>query len=239
MPRTSEKAEVLMVMHGSPDAGYERAATSFVQSWQRQYPRIEAILCFLEHQAPLLSDVIQGCEASHYRCLVPLFLNEGRHVQHDIPALVAGLADLHVSRPLTNVETIADVTIARLEEMPNIAGHLLLYSHGSRDDRDTAERLADVLRARLEWPVSVVLSSDGEQGLERAMRQARDGGATAVTIAPHFLFDGRWRQRLEESVALLRQRYGFRSVAIAGALGEHPAMFTLIEQRIRECPAWH
>jgi sirohydrochlorin ferrochelatase len=232
---TSTKAKVLMVMHGSPDIGYERAATSFVQSWQRQYSRMEAMPCFLEHQAPLLADLLRGREASRYRCLVPLFLNEGRHVQHDIPALAAGLAGLHVSRPLTDVEAIGDVTVARLEEMPNIAGHLLLYSHGSRDDRDTVEQLAEVLRARLEWPVSVVLSSDGEQGLEQAMRKASDAGATSMTIVPHFLFDGRWRQRLEESVALLRQRHGFQSVAIAEALGEHPAMFALIEKRIREC----
>lgn len=235
MPGAPAKEGVLMVMHGSPDTGYERAATDFVQAWRRQYPAIDATLCFLEHQSPQLADVMQGREAGRYRCLVPLFLNEGRHVLHDIPALVAGHDRLHVSRPLTDAAVIAGMMIERLSNMPNISGHLLIYSHGSRDDHHTVDQIADVLRERLAWPVGVVLASDGDQRLEEAMRQARNEGASSMSIVPHFLFEGCWRQRLEENVAFFRQRYGLRSIAITKALGEHPAMFALIEQRVREC----
>ncbi|HKJ84333.1 MAG TPA: CbiX/SirB N-terminal domain-containing protein, partial [Mariprofundaceae bacterium] len=103
------------------------------------------------------------------------------------------------------------------------------------DDHQTVERLAEVLRVRLEWPVNVVLASDGERRLDEVLRQARHAGATSVTIVPHFLFHGRWRQRLEESAALLKLRHGFQSIAIADALGEHPAIFALIEKRVQEC----
>lgn len=224
-----------MVMHGSPEPSYERIATAFVQAWQRYYPAVDAALCFLEHQSPLLAEMMQRRDTDRYQGVVPLFLNEGRHVRRDIPAIVGTRSSLHISRPLNDAAAVADVMMERLGVMPALAGYLLLYSHGSRDDHQTVERLAEVLRVRLEWPVNVVLASDGERRLDEVLRQARHAGATSVTIVPHFLFHGRWRQRLEESAALLKLRHGFQSIAIADALGEHPAMFALIEKRVQEC----
>lgn len=207
-----------------------------MQAWRRYAPARDARLCFLESQAPLLADLLQARDVAQPACLVPLFLNRGRHVRGDIPQLVAGLG-VSVSEPLIDAEVIGEVMDARLQALSVAADHLLLYSHGSRGDSDTVAALAEALRRRHALPVRVVLASDGAQGLAEVLEAVRAAGGVAPVMLPHFLFDGHWRQRLEAQLADLRQRHALPGVAIAGALGEHPAMFALIEQRIRQCEA--
>jgi sirohydrochlorin ferrochelatase len=226
-------SDVLFVLHGSPDPAYAQAAASFMQAWQRYAPAISATLCFLEHQPPLLSERMQQADVS--TCVVPLFLNRGGHVRRDIPHLVAGRAEVRVTEALTDADAICAVMLARLEALSHTIDYLLLYSHGSREDRATVAELAGALRAHQPLPVDVVLASDGEPGLAAALQRAAAMDAAAPAILPHFLFDGRWRQRLMQQLEVLAESQPFERVEIAAPLGEHPAMFALIERRIDQC----
>jgi len=231
----SSDSSILFVLHGSPDPDYAQAAESFMQAWHHYAPAEQATLCFLEHQSPRLSALLQQGGVS--TCIVPLFLNRGGHVSRDIPHVVAGHDGVRVSEPLTDATAVCEVMQTRLEALPGNVDYLLLYSHGSREDAATVMELAESLRAHQSCPVDVVLAADGEQGLEAALSRAVALDAAAPAILPHFLFDGRWRERLSAQLEVLHRSYPFERVEIAAPLGEHPAMFALIEQRIRQCRA--
>jgi len=234
--------EILLLAHGSKSPDYGAACAMFLERWE-QYSGIHARFCFLEQCEPLLEDALSEVAAqSRMPAVLPLLLNAGMHMQHDIPDRLADFRqhypeiELYLADGLTDVGVVVEALHDRaigiqadaVVSMPSI----VLLTHGSRqsDTWKNVARLADMLALRSGAEVDVAFSGHGGPSLEDALAQRVSKGA--VAIVPHFLFPGLWQRQVRTEIDAFRHVNPATELMLAKPLGAHPALLRLLRQQL-------
>ena len=85
-----KKSCLVLIAHGSKNPKWTAPFEKLVNDLSREVGEGKVFLSFMELAAPSLQDVTQKIVASgvtHFR-LLPLFLANGNHLDHDLPAQV-------------------------------------------------------------------------------------------------------------------------------------------------------
>lgn len=119
----AEATGVVIVDHGSRRAESNAFHERFVADWQERhgFPIVEP--AHMEMAEPSIGAAVDACVAggATHVIIAPFFLWPGRHMERDIPALVAEASERHpgvtftVAEPLGPHPLLGDIVAARVE----------------------------------------------------------------------------------------------------------------------------
>lgn len=235
----SARPAVVLVAHGSRDPRAAESTEALARAVRRARPEWLVRAAYLDHAGPRPLDVLAGL-GRRRAVLVPLLLTEAYHGRVDLPAVLAGAADLPVDVTLAEVlgprpggpgrvrmpSLLLDALVRRLPTDDFDA--VVLAAAGTRDAaaRGTVEHAARALGARLGVPAMVSYSSGAGPRAGDAVRALRDGGARRVAVAGYFLAPG----LLYDLAVASALEAG--AVAVAEPLGDAPEMVGLVSARV-------
>jgi len=256
---TGRPTPLLIVGHGTRDAGGVTEFTAFVQrlgtrlgTQQGTQPGIDVAGGFIELSRPPLADGVTRLVAAGHRHLVvvPLVLVAAGHGKGDIPAAMAREQARHpgltysYGRSLwphpTLLEMATDRVDVALDGAPRAGTTVVLVGRGSTDPDANAEV---VKTARLLWDgrgyddVQTAFISLARPSVPEAMERARLLGARRIVVAPYFLFSG----VLPDRVGLQAREFAAErpdiDVRVAGLLGDCDELADVVTERYHEAIA--
>ena len=214
---------LLIAAHGTastPGLATTRAIAAAVAS---RLPGVAVSLCFLDVATPSLASALEMINGPVV--VVPLVLSSGYHVRTDIPAVVAGRADVRVTPHLGPAPALADVLAARLREAASgrQAASTAMVAIGSSREEARAEvaAMAALLGERVGRPVHVVPLFGDVRGALSDLPQP-------VEVAAYLLAEGTFSRSLDEAVEGL----GW----VAAPIGADPAVADLVVDRFQSHP---
>lgn len=242
---------LLLIGHGSRDAGGVAQFHDFAAAAGRALA-LPVVPCFLELAEPAIGAALATAIAGGARHIValPLFLGPAGHQKNDVPTTIGWARQrwpevrIDYGTPLgihpAIITALADRARLALEALgptaPPAESAILLLGRGSRDPDANANVAA---LARLLWEgrdygwVEPAFYSLTAPGIEAGVRRCLALGARRVVVLPHFLFDGVILARAADQIAALRADLG-AEIGMAAPLGSHPALFSLLAQRVAE-----
>ncbi|MCD4688539.1 MAG: CbiX/SirB N-terminal domain-containing protein [Desulfuromonadaceae bacterium] len=124
MNRTAFKTAILLVGHGSPRAEAKSAFCAMADLVRASGDNALVEVAFLSCGEPSIASGIDRCVAQGARRIVlcPYFLFAGRHVSHDLPAVMAVAGQKHpevellLAEPLGVHAKLAEVACERIAE---------------------------------------------------------------------------------------------------------------------------
>lgn len=207
---------LLIAAHGTRSATGRATIRRLVSDVAAARPEVPVRLAFLDVVEPSLRAVLAGCDGPVV--VVPLLLAAGYHVRVDIPAVVAGRADVRVAAHLGPDPAVIDALVDRLREVGGSARSTVLARVGSsRAEADADARAARALLGRR-------LGRDvGELALTGDVDAAVAALPAPVEVATYLLAEGEFFERAQSA---LRGR-----ARVAAPLGSHPAVVSLVLAR--------
>jgi sirohydrochlorin ferrochelatase len=93
---------LLLMAHGSPDTSTVATIDAVAQRIRQRRPALQVLAGYLDLNAPLIGQAIDQLVAENVTRLVavPYFLQLGRHVARDLPAILAAARQRHPQLPL-------------------------------------------------------------------------------------------------------------------------------------------
>ncbi|KAL0043403.1 hypothetical protein WJX79_003694 [Trebouxia sp. C0005] len=97
MSSSAESTAVVVVDHGSRREASNRMLEDFVNLYRQTSGRQIVEGAHMEIAEPTIADAVRKCASAGATTIVvaPYFLSRGRHIQEDIPALVAAAQEQH------------------------------------------------------------------------------------------------------------------------------------------------
>jgi sirohydrochlorin ferrochelatase len=119
----TEVTAVVIVDHGSRRAESNAFHERFVAEWRERHGYAIVQPAHMEMAAPSIGDAVDACvaEGATRVIVAPFFLWPGRHMERDIPSLVAEAADRHPGVTFTMADALGphpllgDIVAARVE----------------------------------------------------------------------------------------------------------------------------
>jgi sirohydrochlorin ferrochelatase len=232
---------IVLVAHGSRDPRAAAATRALGRAVSALRPGVEVRAAYLEHPPPRPARVLFALEAAGRpgAVVVPLLLTSAYHGRVDIPAVLAAARDNGLRLPVTVADVLGPVDghvpgalLAGLHRrLCEAAGGgfdaLVLAAAGTRmaQARETVERAAAALGARLGVRAAVAYASAAGPTAGEAVSRLRAGGARRVALSAYFLAPG----RLYEAAAGSARAAG--AVAVADPLGDAPELAELVLAR--------
>lgn len=119
----SEFDHVILLAHGSTDPLWKVPFEVIYESIVSESSREKCSLAYMELSEPSLKSVIEGMDASvHKVAVLPLFFSVGRHLRHDVPAMIKEISNTHLSIEL--LPPIGDDERIRLAMADIVKSHL-------------------------------------------------------------------------------------------------------------------
>ena len=251
-PTVLTRPALLVVGHGTKDAGGAQEFRDLVALVAERAPWLETAGGFLELSSPPIADAAAALAAGmgpagRQVAVVPLMLAAAGHAKGDIPAALErerqrhpGLAFAY-GRALGPHPTLLTLLEARLDAVLDRADRadtaVLLVGRGSSDPDANAEvvkvaRLFDEGRGlgTVETAFISLTHPSVPQGLERCRRL----GFSRVVVLPYFLFSGVLPDRIvAQSREWAADHLGVE-VRCAGLLGADPLLADLVLERTAE-----
>ena len=117
------KRVFLFIAHGSREAGSNQSFFDLLRQFRKVVPSEKVEGCFLEIAKPSIPEAIESAirSGAHEIFLIPLMLFRGRHVEHDIPALIQEAraknfdVDFHYTSPLSEDPAFLDVMRRKIQ----------------------------------------------------------------------------------------------------------------------------
>jgi sirohydrochlorin ferrochelatase len=217
--------KLLLVAHGSRDPRYAASYETLCDELRRQ-----GYAARVGHLGLCGPDVVEAARllaregADAPLVAVPMFLNHGYHVAHDVPEVVAAARDavsqrILVTEPLGPDPQLVEAMESRLRELgvwpgdPDTA--VVLASAGTSDAaaRGVLESAAADW-ARTGWhSVSPAYAGAAAPGAAEAVGAARAAGARDVVIASYFLAPGLLADRVATGAPGIRMAAPFATPA--------------------------
>ncbi|MFJ8260694.1 sirohydrochlorin chelatase [Rummeliibacillus sp. NPDC094406] len=243
---------ILFVGHGSRLVAGNEEVTKFIEQLK---PTLDQDLlvesCFLEFAAPDIAQGIDNCVAKGATEIhvVPIILLQAGHSKIHIPAAIdegkAKYPNVNIvyARPLGVHEGIFDILKERLTdtgfaiEEKNEDTAILLIGRGGSD----VDANSDFYKiSRMLWEQLDVLSVECafmgvtyptvDEGIERCVKL----GAKNIIMLPYFLFTGILMERMQGMREGYASTYPEVEVKLANYFGYHPALKTVLKDRIAE-----
>lgn len=252
------KQAVLLLAHGSRDAGAQAEYRRLVAAMAPRLPGVELLFGVLEFP----SDGFLSIEAAIERAVasgvervvaLPYFLFAAGHVREDVAGELAAAAAryprLKVAyqppfgvepRLIDVLEARAAEAAARLPAEPSGPTALLVVGAGTSDPTANAElfRAARLLWERRRYElVEVGFVSLTEPSVTDAVRRCRALGAARIVAVPYFLHTGVLSRRIGGRLQRSRQEFPELPIELAQEMNLHPALLDLLTERAQRALA--
>lgn len=240
---------ILFVGHGSRDEEGNEQVRQFVQTIR---PHIDATFyvhtCFLEFGIPSVTDGIVHCveRGATEVIVIPIILLPAGHSKLHIPAAIDEAKERYpyvsftYGRPLGIHDATFTILHDRLQEAGAVVDGetaIILLGRGGSDP-DANSDLYKI--ARLFWErnkqtiVEPAFMGVTNPSLDEAVDRCVKLGAKKIVILPYFLFTGVLIKRLEKRVSEFQTTYPHLSFILANYFGFHPALQTIVLDRLQE-----
>lgn len=224
--------------HGTRFTEGRDVVSALVAEVARLMPGTEVLPAFVDVEEPAVADVADALSADQRAIIVPLLLSRGFHTGVDIARAAAPHAHVHAALPLGPHSLLADVLVSRLAELgdlPPVGTHIVLAASGSSNPiaATDVEALAELLRARVPWPLTVGYAAGAAPHIADAVAAARAAGAERVIAASYVLAPGHFANLVAASGA--DQVTAPLAIAPDGSVETRVA--EVIVDRFRECAA--
>jgi len=242
-------SRLLLIAHGSRDPRYTASYETLCLRLRR-----EGHAAQVGHLGLCGPDVVEAArrlaravpaDAAEPIVAVPMFLNHGYHVAHDVPAAVgqaraalASRARIVVAEPLGPDPLLTEAMESRLREIgvwPGDPDTAVVLASAGTSDRAARAVLESVAArwARTGWH-SVIPAYAGAAAPDaaRAVASARAAGARDVVIASYFLAPGLLADRVASGAPQVRMAAPFATPAEVD-----PALLRLVLRRAAEACA--
>jgi sirohydrochlorin ferrochelatase len=115
---------ILLVAHGSPVPAANRELLELIPLVQKRNGKMIVLPAFLEGAEPSIPEAIYSCvsQGATIVVVIPYFLLLGKHVAHDLPALIGQAEQKYpqvrfvLGRHLADHEGLGEIVIQRIEE---------------------------------------------------------------------------------------------------------------------------
>ncbi|RQO54424.1 cobalamin biosynthesis protein CbiX [Paucibacter sp. KBW04] len=242
---------VLLVGHGSREAGANDEIERFAQVWRARQPEWRIEVCFIEFAPVMLHAGLRRAAQGAQRVLVlPLILNAAGHVKMDIPQAIdsarldcPGTQFLYAPH-LSACDPILALLKRRLRQAmlsldmpdPHSTGVVLLGRGAS--DRQANGDVAKMARWLQEEGdhelVDIAFTGITFPRLERVVQRQSMQMMSQVVVLPYYLFSGTLISRIQRQVEHLRRQYPQIRFALADYFGAEKEIFELLEQRAQD-----
>lgn len=179
--------------HGTSSLAGRAAIRALVEEVRLLLPHVAVEEAFVDVQQPEIDDVVRAT-APRTAVVVPLLLSTGFHTKVDIARAVTDAGDrATATAPLGPHPLLADLLATRLRETGLTPGDaVVLAAAGSTDPAASVDvaAMADLLRERIDAPVSVGFAAGAGTRISAAVAAARDAGAPRVVAASYVLAPG-------------------------------------------------
>ena len=242
-------SRLLLIAHGSRDPRYAASFDTLClglrqQGHAAQVGHLDLCGPDVVEAARRLARVVPGDPAEPI-VAVPMFLNHGYHVAHDVPAVLgraraalASRARILVAEPLGPDPLLTEALESRLREIgvwPGDPDTAVVLASASTSDAAARAVLEDVAGqwAATGWhSVIPAYAAAAEPGAARAVASARAAGARDVVIASYFLAPGLLADRIATAAPRVPMAAPFATPAQAD-----PALPRLVLRRAAEACA--
>ena len=190
---TAPAPVLLACAHGTRDPRGQQAVAALVAAVRDRLPGVRVVDTWVDVQQPDLAACVtrfSGAEA----VVVPLLLSAGYHVFVDMARAVAGSDGHRVAAALGPDPRLAAVLARRLRQALRETGapqltaddRVVMVAAGSSDPRagQDCERVAHLLAAELDHPVSTAYLSAASPSLPEAIEAARAAAAHPGAATP-------------------------------------------------------
>jgi Uncharacterized conserved protein len=233
---------VLYVSHGSRVAEGVLQANHFLKQCIDQVDVPIQQICYLELVRPDIQEGISRCIRLGADCIIvqPILLLSARHDKRDIPREIIKAQAVYPNirfiygRPFGVADCIITILLERLDETGRkMTGEekILIVGRGSSSPETprTFSRICTELAARSGLQVSVCYLAAARPSLVEGLEFAGQQGTGSVYILPYLLFPGMLMQTIRSEMAKKASRSSF---VLCRPLGYHPALISLLRQRI-------
>ncbi|WP_292835688.1 CbiX/SirB N-terminal domain-containing protein [Microbacterium sp.] len=192
--------------HGTRFADGRAVVSALVAEVVRLLPGTRVLPAFVDVEEPAVADVVADVPVDQRAIIVPLLLSRGFHTSVDIARAAAPYPHVRAALPLGPHPLLADVLISRLAELegePLRGTHVVLAASGSANPVAVTdvEALAETVRERLPWPLTVGYAAGVTPHIADAVAAARAAGAERVIAASYVLAPGHFASLVAASGA--------------------------------------
>ncbi|HEX4147971.1 MAG TPA: sirohydrochlorin chelatase, partial [Pirellulales bacterium] len=239
---------VLVVGHGSREVAANDEFEQLVARYQARRPELELRHGYIELARPALAEALDSLPpAAAGVTLLPLFLFAAGHVKNDIPLAMARARrdrpdiDFRAARALGVHPGLVELLLQRAAEAMSIDAEnarrtvVVVVGRGSSDP-DANGDFCKVVRLLAEsrpfrWVLPAFVGITGPRFAETLELAARCR-PERLLVLPYFLFGGRLLQQIGEQMAAFATRYSWIQTAVAGGLGIHDHLLTVMDERV-------
>ncbi|HEX3778798.1 MAG TPA: CbiX/SirB N-terminal domain-containing protein [Pseudonocardiaceae bacterium] len=214
---------LVVVAHGTRDPAGAIVAGQLVDAVRAQLAGVRVELAFADVRGPTVVEVLADLPGP--AVVLPAFLSSGYHVRVDLPAQLAGFADVRLAPALGPATALVAAMHDRLLEAGWRPGDRVVLAAASSSD---SSALADVRRtalrlsARLDTEVHLGYCATAQPALPQAIAQVRTRGSR-VAVASWLLAPGLFHRAAQRAGADL----------VAAPIGAHPLVVDLMVARYR------
>jgi sirohydrochlorin ferrochelatase len=215
---------LLLAAHGSRDASAQEAIEALAGLVRAELPGVDVLVGYLDHATPTVADALAILTRDNESVtVVPLLFAPGKHVDVDLPALVAQ-PGVTLTPPLGPDPLVAAALRDRLIEAdtPSDAA-VVVVSAGSKEPTagHSAEATARLLADGTGWHV---VATDATADLAAVVADVRGEYAT-VAVAPLLLAPGAFTERITAAA------YDAGADIVAAPIAAHPAIAVVVAKR--------
>ena len=244
----SDRTAIVIVGHGSREPEANAEFEALVDAYRAHVPAADVTHAYIELAQPSLQARLDelGRTGAPRVVLLPLFLFAAGHVKNDLPLALdearrkfpgsefsaaralgvdprlAALIDARVQPLVGDPATTAVVVVGRGASDPDANGDFCklvrLYAEG--------RKLQQVA------PAFIGITKPSVPDALELIARARPAD---LVLAPYLLFDGHLIIKLKDQAATFAQQFPWIRVRVAAHLGIDPLLFTLLDERLREC----
>jgi sirohydrochlorin ferrochelatase len=208
---------LLLAAHGTESRAGSATTASLLAAVRSARPSLRASLCFLDVVEPSLRSALDAVGGPVV--VVPLLLSTGYHVQNDIPAVVAGRAEVRVAAHLGPDPLVITALADRLGDVAAASVALVGVGSSRPEARPELQSAGARLAARVGVPVTPLTLFEDVPAALAAL-------PAPVAVVPYLLAEGEFYDRLRAAAAAVPS-----VTHVAAPLGAHPALVALVLER--------
>jgi sirohydrochlorin cobaltochelatase len=248
----ARKLGVLVVGHGSRDAGANLAFEQLVAALAARRPELTIGHAYVELAAPSLADGLAALAGAVDEIIaVPLFLFGAGHVKNDLPLALAAArlrfpAVRFVAAPALGVHAAlvgvaAERALAALaDRAPADRTAVVVVGRGASDPDANGDlcKIARLVGEGQPFPwVAPAFMGICRPLFDEVVDLLARARPAAIVVVPYLLFAGRLVDKLSAQVETFRARYPWIPVLLAPPLGADPRLMALLDDRIEQARA--
>ncbi|MFL6239404.1 MAG: sirohydrochlorin chelatase [Actinomycetes bacterium] len=216
---------LLLAAHGSHESAAQQSTERLAQLVRAELPGVTVAIGYLDHAEPSVSDALAAlAREAETVTVVPLLFAPGKHVDVDLPAVVAAHPGVTLTAPLGPDPLVAAALRDRLIESETSAdATVLVVSAGSNDPAAarSTEATARLLAEGTGWHV---VATSANADIPLVVAEARSGDGT-VAVSPLLLAPGSFAERIAAAA------YAGGADIVAEPIADHPAIALLVAKR--------